>query len=441
MEVAVRLIPAGVVLCATLALPAAAAPTLADCDAADHATVLQPAPATPLPEAHAIWLDPWLLRWPGVEAGGRFRLHHSAAGRAVAQPGTPVTGADGALDLEVHAGTLPPAVAARFRHVAAGVTLQVPAPADILRRLLREQLLLVQEDAAGRVLRATRLQSPGALDALYAAAGDATLGTSVASNRTTFALWAPTARGVTVCLHPDGAAPAQSLEPLRLDEQTGVWSTTLGRDLSGRYYTFLVDVHVDGVGLVRNRVTDPYAVSLTTDSRRGYIADLQAPQLKPPGWDTSPAPDRLRAQSDAVIYELHVRDFSIGDPSVRPEYRGKYLAFTQDGSHGMRHLQALAAAGVTDIHLLPAFDYGTVPEQGCVTPSPAGPPDGESQQAAVVAVSARDCFNWGYDPVHFTAPEGSYATDAADGAVRIIEFRRMVQALHRAGLRVGMDVV
>jgi pullulanase-type alpha-1,6-glucosidase len=242
-------------------------------------------------------------------------------------------------------------------------------------------------------------------------------------------------------MYGSGSGSAQSLEPMQRDDASGVWSAALDRDLSGRYYTYLVDVHVDGVGVVRNRVTDPYAVSLTTDSRRAYVADLQAPQLKPPGWDTTPAPDRVQAQTDAVIYELHVRDFSIGDASVRPEFRGKYLAFTQDDTHGMRHLKALAAAGVTDVHLLPVYDFGSVPEQGCVTPAPAGPPDGESQQAAVTAVSALDCFNWGYDPVHFTAPEGSYATDAADGAVRIVEFRRMVQALHRAGLRVGMDVV
>jgi pullulanase-type alpha-1,6-glucosidase len=142
-----------------------------------------------------------------------------------------------------------------------------------------------------------------------------------------------------------------------------------------------------------------------------------------------------------VIYELHVRDFSITDATVPPPQRGKYLAFTQSGSEGMRHLARLAAAGITDVHLLPVFDFGSVPEHGCFTPSPAGPPDGESQQAAVAAVRREDCFNWGYDPVHFTAPEGSYASTAADGAARILEFRRMVQALHRVGLRVGMDVV
>ena len=432
---------AGGVLCVALAMPATASPTRADCDATGHATVLQPAPATELLEARAIWFDARLLRWPGVEAGGRFRLHHSATGRAVAVPGLPIDGADGALDLPVHEGDLPPAIAGRFRHVAAGVTLRIQANDDTLRRLHREQLLLVQEDAGGRVLRATRLQVPGALDDLYADAAGAQLGVTVAPQQTKFALWAPTARDVSLCLYDDGDGPAHSLQQLRHDAQTGVWSTTIDRDLSGYYYTYVVDVQVDGVGLVRNRVTDPYAVSLTTDSRRGYVANLQSPRLKPSDWDRTQSPQRVHAATDAVIYELHVRDFSIGDATVRPAYRGKYLAFTLRDTAGMRHLQTLAKAGITDVHLLPVFDFGSVPEQGCVTPAPAGTRDGETQQQAVSAVSAHDCFNWGYDPVHFTAPEGSYATDPADGAVRIIEFRRMVQALHRAGLRVGMDVV
>jgi pullulanase/glycogen debranching enzyme len=423
-----------------LALPAHAAPRLADCDADGSSTVLHAATAAPL-EARAVWLNASLLRWPGVEASGRFRLHHSADGTAVAETGARVTGAEGAIDLDVFAGTLPSAVEAMFRHVAAGVTLRTTAGADTLRALHQQQLLLVQEDADGRVIRTTRLQSAAALDALYPTAEQAQLGATTAGGRTTFALWAPTARNVALCVHGSGTGPALSLEPMLRDTATGAWSATLDGDLSGRYYTYLVDVHVDGVGLVRNRVTDPYAVSLTTDSRRAYVANLQSPQLKPPGWDTTPSPDRVRAQTDAVIYELHVRDFSIGDRTVRPEFRGKYLAFTQDDTDGMRHLRTLAAAGVTDVHLLPVFDFGSVPEAGCVTPSPAGPPDGEAQQATVMAVSAKDCFNWGYDPVHFTAPEGSYATDPADGAVRIIEFRRMVLALHRAGLRVGMDVV
>ena len=432
---------ASAVLSFAVTTSAAAAPTLADCNAATHAAVLRPAAAATPPEARAIWLDARRLRWPGVAAGGRFRLHHAAAGSIVAMPGAPVSGTEGALDLAIRDDALPPATAARFRHVGDGITLQVTASDADLRELHREQLLLVEEDAEGRVQRATRLQAPGALDDLYAAAADAPLGVTVRPDRTRFALWAPTARGVTLCLHDDGAEPAHALWPLQPDARTGVWSIDVDRDLAGRYYTYLVDVHVDGVGLVRNRVTDPYAVSLTTDSRRAYVADLQSPRLQPAGWSRAASPQRVAAATDAVIYELHVRDFSIGDATVRADYRGKYLAFTLDDTQGMRHLRALAAAGITDIHLLPVFDFGTVPEQGCVTPAPAGARDGETQQQAVAAVSAVDCFNWGYDPVHFTAPEGSYATAAADGATRIVEFRRMVQALHDAGLRVGMDVV
>jgi pullulanase-type alpha-1,6-glucosidase len=142
-----------------------------------------------------------------------------------------------------------------------------------------------------------------------------------------------------------------------------------------------------------------------------------------------------------AIYELHLRDFSISDASVPTGHRGKYLAFTDANSAGMRHLRALAQAGLTDVHLLPVFDIASVPERGCTTPKIAGGASDETQQAAVVAGAATDCFNWGYDPFHYNAPEGSYATDANDGPRRVREFRAMVQGLHRAGLRVGMDVV
>ncbi|HEY8706433.1 MAG TPA: DUF3372 domain-containing protein, partial [Burkholderiaceae bacterium] len=200
-------------------------------------------------------------------------------------------------------------------------------------------------------------------------------------------------------------------------------------------------VFVRGVGLVRNRVTDPYSISLTTDSKRSYVADLTSQQLKPAGWDRARSPATVAAPTDMVIYELHLRDFSITDASVPRAHRGKYLAFTDTHSNGMQHLRALAAAGLTDVHLLPVFDIATIPESGCVTPAVSGGPASEAQRATVAASAARDCFNWGYDPFHYSAPEGSYASNAADGATRVIEFRRMVMALHRAGLRVGMDVV
>jgi pullulanase-type alpha-1,6-glucosidase len=144
---------------------------------------------------------------------------------------------------------------------------------------------------------------------------------------------------------------------------------------------------------------------------------------------------------DQVIYELHVRDFSVNDAKVPAAHRGTYLAFTDSGGEGMQHLRALARAGLTDVHLLPVFDIATIPEVGCTTPEVSGPPAGEEQQAIVARHAANDCFNWGYDPLHYTVPEGSYATDAHDPGARTREFRRMVMALERAGLRVGMDVV
>jgi pullulanase-type alpha-1,6-glucosidase len=228
---------------------------------------------------------------------------------------------------------------------------------------------------------------------------------------------------------------------MQFDEKTGVWSASRAGDLTGRYFKYAVDVVVDGAGVVRNLVTDPYSVSLTTDSKRSYIADLNSPALKPAGWDGTPSPATVKAQTDMVVYELHVRDFSVNDRTVSAAHRGKYAAFTETSSNGMKHLSALARAGLTDVHLLPVYDIGSVPESGCRVPSPEGAPDGETQQALVRKTAATDCFNWGYDPYHYNAPEGSYSTNPGDGARRVIEFRQMVQALHRAGLRVGMDVV
>jgi pullulanase-type alpha-1,6-glucosidase len=299
------------------------------------------------------------------------------------------------------------------------------------------------------VLDATHVQPAGVLDALYASAGALTdLGAQVQGRRTGFKLWAPTARQVQLCLYGGSAAPARELLPMRRDAATGAWQHQHAADLSGRYFAYLVDVHVRGKGLVRNRVTDPYALSLNADSQRSQVVDLDASALKPEGWDSAERPRRVLAATDLVLYELHVRDFSINDASVPPAHRGKYLAFTETGSNGMRHLARLAAAGVTDIHLLPVFDIASVPEQGCVSPDATAlaaaaraHPGGPQVQALLETTRERDCFNWGYDPWHYTVPEGSYATDAAEGTRRIVEFRRMVQALHRAGLRVGMDVV
>ena len=429
-------------ICLALALLATAPvqAAIADCDG-DIARTLHPV-AHAATDARAYWLDAGTLRWPNMPATASYRLYASADARLQVVAGQPVRGADVAIVLEP-VSTLADAVAERFRFTGAGVELRVPEhDRPRLRRLLTQQLLLVREDAQGHAIEATYLQAPGALDALYAAADGASLGAMPLGDATDFALWAPTARAVAVCLYADATGPARESLPLQRDVANGTWSATLPRDRRGGYYTYLVDVFVPGVGIVRNRVTDPYSVSLSTDSARSFIADLDDPALKPQGWDAAPRPPALASNTDMAIYELHVRDFSIGDASVPSAHRGRYLAFTDATSNGMRHLRALGDAGITDIHLLPVFDIATIPEAGCKTPVvPHAGPDSEAQQDAVMAMAAQDCFNWGYDPFHFNAPEGSYASDAADGAVRIREFRAMVQALHVAGLRVGMDVV
>lgn len=424
---------------------AIASPTRDDCDAPAFARTLHPVPVeAPVHAARAHWLDRRLVLWPGRMSteGTRFRLYHAANATLDARPGRPVAGFDRRLDALQHDAPLPAPLATRFAFIGAGATLAVAADDAELAALHRGQLLLVHEDTRGDVLDATALQVAGALDDLYAAAVDApVLGAMPTAADTRFAVWAPSAQSLALCLYPDADAGAAAPETLQRDADTGIWHGRLPGDRSGARYLYLVDVFVPGTGIVRNRVTDPYSVALDADSRRSVVFDLDAPTLKPDGWDAHTTP-ALAASTDMVAYELHVRDFSRDDARVPEAQRGRYTAFEAQDSHGIRHLRRLRAAGVTDVHLLPVFDIATVPETGCVTPDvPDAAPDSAAQQAAVMAVAARDCFNWGYDPLHFNVPEGSYASDAADPAARILEFRRMVQALHGLGLRVGMDVV
>ncbi|MDH0865982.1 alpha-1,6-glucosidase domain-containing protein [Mitsuaria sp. GD03876] len=389
-------------------------------------TVTQPSP-------QPVWLDARRLRWPGVTlaAGEVVRLHHAATGALSLSQGR-LAGADRSVTLVPSTQPLTGELAAKTAYLGAGAELALPdagAPGEVAA-LHRGQTLLTVEDAQGRVLRWSAAQAALALDELYAAAeNEPALGVALTPKGAAFKLWAPTADRVELCAYdgPDSAARARL--PLTRDDATGIWAAQATGVPAGAYYRYLVEVFVPGLGRVRNLVTDPYSVSLSADSARSYVADLGESRLKPPGWDASRIPDRVKTPTDMVIYELHVRDFSRDDRSVPAAMRGKYLAFTQSQSQGMRHLRALGAAGLTDVHLLPVFDFSSVSERTCASPG------------SVQAIGERSCFNWGYDPFHYTAPEGSYASDANDGAVRVRELRAMVMGLHAAGLRVGMDVV
>ncbi|KQW43418.1 MULTISPECIES: alpha-1,6-glucosidase domain-containing protein [unclassified Roseateles] len=397
-------------------------------------------------DARAVWLNKSLVKWPRMAAVTGVRLYHSATGQISVAADAPVQGADGYITLDAFTGSVPPADALRFKYVAGGAVFSVRA-ADIARlpALHQQQLVLVQEDANGKVQNATTAQIAGALDDLYATANNVPdLGAAAKNGSTSFKLWAPTAQNVSLVLTTAlGNSPLTrtTTEPMTRDAATGVWSLTKQGHLQGATYRYQVQVFVRGVGLVKNLVTDPYSLGLTMGGQQSVVMDLQSQATKPNGWDQSAPPATVAAPSDLSIYELHVRDFSINDATVPAARRGKYLAFAEPNSNGMKHLTALAAAGLTDVHLLPVFDIASVNEKSCTTPAPSGAPDAESQQAAVAATAGTDCFNWGYDPHHFTTPDGAYASTAANPLARVVEFRQMVQGLNAAGLRVGMDVV
>ncbi len=427
--------------CAFAAPPPAA--TIANCTAAATHVVLHKQRETQFKDARALWLTGTMLRWPGKPLGARYRLYFSGKADLEVERGKVVAGADDALDLEVVAQSPAAEITARFAWTDAGIDLGARAgDRGRIAGMLRGQVFVTEEDAAGRVLDATAVQLAGALDDLYANAAQASdLGITATATLARLRLWAPTARNVSVCVFENAESIAATLGPMQRDADTGIWTATLSGDHVNQYAIYLVDVFVRGIGIVRNRVTDPYSLSLNADSRRSWIGSLDAADTKPADWDGDRSPAPIEAVTDMQIYELHLRDFSVNDGSVAAAHRGKYLAFTDRASNGMRHLRALATAGMTDVHLLPVFDIATIPESDCAMPAPRGAADSEAQQALIAESHERDCYNWGYEPLHYTAPEGSYASNADDGRVRVREFRRMVQALHEAGLRVGMDVV
>ncbi|MFJ2556844.1 MULTISPECIES: pullulanase-type alpha-1,6-glucosidase [unclassified Streptomyces] len=410
--------------------------------AAALCAVLAPAPATaapvPLPASvpaspraatsEAQWIDAGTVVWKvAAVPGARLELGY---------------GDGGDERLRLAPGRLTAAQAARFPHLKEypAFTVDVRDRARA-RTALRGPVTAVQRAADGIVLATTGVQISGVLDDLYSArATKASLGPVFAGGRPTLSVWAPTAR--TVSLELGDGAEARTVA-MRRDDASGVWSVRGPASWAGEPYRYAVTVWAPSVGrTVTNQVTDPYSTALTTDSARSLLVDLADPRLAPAGWSTlrKPAAVPLR---DAQIQELHIRDFSVADRTSR--HPGGYLAFTDTGSAGMRHLRTLAASGTSYVHLLPAFDIGTIPERKSEQAVPAcdlgvHAPDSQEQQACVARTAARDAYNWGYDPLHYTVPEGSYASDP-EGTARTVEFRRMVQSLNATGLRTVMDVV
>ncbi len=400
-----------------------------------------------LDQQRAYWVSEDTILWPAATdtAADYFLYYAPSGGLSLSMAGID-PGADGG-SIALTRGTANPAIFDKFPHLAGMQALKITDPDDLAKvpELLKGQIAVGMSKDGARV-DATGLQIPGVLDDLYAYDGE--LGVSWDGDTPTIRVWAPTAQSVTFKLFDDSDPATTSADtPMTLDPATGVWSITGAADWKYKFYLFDVEVFVHATGAVEhNVVTDPYSFSLSTNSARSQIVDLSDPALKPDGWDELTKPP-LDAPEDITVYELHVRDFSVNDPSVDDELKGTFSAFTLDDSLGVNHLRVLAQAGLSHLHLLPVFDIATINENKDEWQEPdpdvlaTYPPNSEEQQAAIADVEDLDGFNWGYDPFHYTVPEGSYSTDP-DGVKRIIEFREMIQALNEdIGLRVVMDVV
>lgn len=393
--------------------------------------------------ARAHWLTRDTLAWnASAPAGSSFFLHADLDGVLKLTPDG-VSGGS-AVALTVDPAGLSPALKEKFPYLATYTALKLDTLSKTdVAALLKGQLAVSAVAADGKPIDATSVQIPGVLDDLYNYSG--ALGVTYTNSVPTLRVWAPTARAVRLLIFNDSnPATAPTSVAMSGDSVTGVWAATGSPDWTGKFYLYEVDVFVRQTGkLETNRVTDPYSLTLSTNSQRSQIVDLDSPSLKPNGWDRLVKPP-LAAASDVSLYELHVRDFSASDNTVPAALRGTFKAFTTPNSAGMRHMSYLALAGITHVHLLPAFDFATVNEDKSAWKSPgdlsAFAPDAPDQQAAITAIADEDGFNWGYDPWHFFAPEGSYSTNP-DGSTRVREFREMVQSLNKAGLRVVMDVV
>lgn len=232
---------------------------------------------------------------------------------------------------------------------------------------------------------------------------------------TRFSLWAPTADEVRLMLYNEGeGGHAYRTVSMEAGEE-GVWHTSVAEDLLGKFYTFNVKTGDRWLG----DTPGIFAKAVGVNGHRAAIIDLRS--TDPEGWADDRRPP-LRSAADVVIYEMHHRDFSIS-PASGIEHKGKFLALTEAGTRspeglatGIDHLREL---GVTHVHLLPSYDYASIDETRL----------------------DENRYNWGYDPLNYNVPDGSYATDPYRPDVRIREFKQMVQALHQAGIRVILDVV
>ncbi|WP_324017203.1 pullulanase-type alpha-1,6-glucosidase [Aeromonas hydrophila] len=425
--------------------------------------------------ASAHLIDGNTLIWQGGKDKPHVRLYYTESGTIKAN-------AEGVFDfpyITLAPTSLTAEQQAKYPHLKDAAAFALPAGKD-LKPLLKGELVAIGTDADGILQGATLVQSAGALDALYSeAATKLTYGAVVEGGNVTFRLWAPTARSVKLALF-DGHHKPLGERTMTLDEASGSWSVQGGSELVGKFYRYDIQVyHPVSRKLESYQVTDPYSLSLAMNSEFSQVVDLNDPALKPEGWDSLKAPHSQQNPADITIYEAHVRDLTGNDDSTPAEHRGKFLGLTDTDTAPVKHLQALAKSGVSHLHLLPVFDIATVNEDPAKVANISDDfgklcqvnPEVQNSKFAGYCSSGQtieavlgdlqgsdskenpqvqelygylrgvDSFNWGYDPYHYTTPEGSYATNA-EGSQRILEFREMVKAIKQnIGMNVVMDVV
>ena len=422
--------------------------------------------------AAAHWLDQHTFVWSSAIAATapEIKLHYAAdaslevdfdekiAGSAVSL--TPVSLTDEQKAL--------------VPHLAEQSAFSVDFTADEAKAMLKNQLVLAAYDSENVLLDATWVQAAKVLDDLYTKADndadEASLGVIYEGGNITAKVWAPTARSVNLKVY-NASKTLTATHAMTADSETGIWSYTGTSALDRQFYRYEVTVyHPQTRKVETTEATDPYSLSVSTNGRYSQFVNLNDDDLKPAGWDDRTVPTVAKPE-DIVIYEGHVRDFSIRDQSVTAANRGKYLAFTETDSEPVKHLKSLADNGLTHFHILPLNDQANINEDAnrrieltdtvgrlcqlnaaapvCGNTS-AGEillsvlqgysPFGEKAQELVQAIRGIDGFNWGYDPQHFIAPEGSYASNP-DGVARVTEVRAMNKALNDLGLRTVLDVV
>ena len=406
-------------------------------------------------QAQAYWLTRDTIAWyVGYGYPYKYQLHYAPEGGILAS----AEGVKGgwSIPLLFAERSLSPLLVDKFPHLRHTSTFKIPQKyLELVPEMLKGQVIISMSSIEGEVFAVSALQIPGVLDDLYTYHGK--LGVSFQENIPTLRLWAPTARSVLLHLYRC-QSDNQMVEypsspiPMKWKEESGTWEIQGEPSWIGLYYLYEIFVYVRQQDkIIHTFVTDPYSISLAVNSKYSQIIDLNNPELFPQDWHTTFSNQLSKSNqpihpADMAIYELHLRDFSAFDESVPEEKRGTYLAFTCEDSFGMKHLKRIAAAGITHIHFLPLFDFATVDEDrstwASIDPAQLSslPPESDRQQQLISQIVQKDGYNWGYDPFHFFAPEGSYALEP-QGEKRILEFRQMISALKKINLGVIMDVV